>query len=71
MSNKSFFFVSLIMALIAVSAMMIMFNIDRLDKRITQLESALGVTEDWQPEPWMFQPATEECDPDEHWRCWE
>ena len=43
----------------------------RLSARITQLEESIGINDDWQPEPWMFQPATEECDPDEHWRCWE
>ena len=46
----------------------------QLSDRITYLEQSiiqLEQTEFWCPEPWMFQPATEECDPDEHWRCWE
>ena len=45
--------------------------VKELDKRITQIEGMLYLDEDWQPEPWMFQPATEECNPDEDLRCWE
>jgi len=72
MSKREVLFVCIIMASIVILIMTcviaINFNIDILDKRITQLEQDLGITEDFRPQPWMFQPATEECDSDEHWR---
>ena len=73
MSKQEVLFVSIIMASIVIVmtiyAMAIKFDIGRLDKRIMQIEQDLGITENFRPQPWMFQPATEPCDPDEDWRC--
>ena len=43
-------------------------RIIELENRLTRLENDLGVSETWRPEPWMFQPAMTECNPDD-WRC--
>ena len=71
MSKRYVVKVIIAMMLVFYCALWIVVQFDTLENRIAQLESALGVTDEWRPEPWMFQPATELCDPDEHWRCWE
>ena len=38
-------------------------EITQIKKDLTQIEYVFGIKDGFQPEPWMFQPATEPCKP--------
>ena len=44
-------------------------NITQIKKDLTQIEYVFGIKDGFQPEPWMFQPATEPCIPGEDMGC--
>jgi len=44
-------------------------EITQIKKDLKQIEYVFGIKDGFQPEPWMFQPATEPCKPGEDMGC--